>query len=243
MSAEQSGKWTRKAREYFTLSNTRTQWVIAFCIVLALTIFYVEYHVPRGRERWSLFTWNKGISLGATIALMITMSISLISQLTGWALKNALKLRRALGVVSAVAIVIHIILSLFFISEDAKKYDLAWYLAPENYATTVFGLLSAIIFFTMWYYSYKGPVKSVMKSKGLKGLKLIHRFGYLAIGFIILHLIYLNKLGGTIRWFKEPDFSKPPPGTLTIYVASSIFFLLVFVANAIYFYKNKSQKR
>ena len=242
MLAAKNTKSANNVRKYFTLSNTRTQWSIAFCLVLALTIFYVEYHVPRGRERWSLFTWNKGISLGATISLMLTMSFSLISQLTG-RLKSVMQLRRSLGIVSAAAIVIHIILSLFFIAEDSGKYDLTWYLAPENYATNIFGLLSAIIFFTMWYHSYKSTVVSIIKNKGLMGLKCIHRFGYLAIAFIVLHLVYLNKLDGTVRWFKEPDFSQPPPGTLTIYVAAALFFLLVIVANVVYLYNKRLENK
>lgn len=209
-------KWKKNVRNYFILSNSIREWVFAIVLLSLLTLFFVEYHAFRGRERFDLYTLNKGISLACSLLIISSMFFSPIAQLTG-RLKSIISFRRPLGVVGVIGALIHIFLSLFFI----PKYDLEWYLNPANYAAIFSGAFIMVIFCIMWYYSYPRNVKRA----GISKVRTIHRFGYIGIMGIMLHMASLGKLQRCIEWTLLQD--KPyPPGTYSLFIIGTVFFFI-----------------
>lgn len=193
--------------------NSMLQWSISFVIYASLFMLMLEYHRWRGKP-YSLFTINKAIAIASSLLLSFSLALGPLCRLTG-KVNKAIRLRRTLGITGVIFILLHILLSLFFV----EKFDFSYYC--KNWFSTIFGIAALIGFLLLWATSYKYALKQL----GQNRWKHIQTSGYLFLTFAILHIVMLNKIPNWILWFKT--FNQPvPPGTIIPSVIATVVILL-----------------
>lgn len=191
-------------------------WSASFIIYTGLFLLMLEYHRWRGRP-YSLFTANKAVAIASSLLFSFSLGLGPLCRLTG-SFQKAIRLRRTLGVTAAIFMVIHVLLSLFFV----EKFDLTYY--SQNWRSPVFGAAALIGFLLMWITSYKWALERLGQDKWKK----LQTMGYLFLALNILHIIVLGKIGNWILWFKT--FNKPvPPGTMIPSVIAAVVILLKLI--------------
>ncbi|MGL5317132.1 MAG: hypothetical protein ACRC9Q_00300 [Bacteroidales bacterium] len=229
---------SKRIRNYFTLKNTPKEWITAsviFLFIFALLTAYLT--VRRGGWISGLFIPNKSLSLTSALFLMYSMILSPIGQLRGKLPKNIAS-RRVYGIIGAVTMIIHIIWSLFFIQD---RFPLSFYAEPNHIYSIIFGTVGLVIFSMCLYFSYENKVRN----RSAADIKTIHRTGYIGVAMIIVHMLLLGTGVNVINWLKQyvlfydgspiewvagQSNAWMPGATFFIYLASLIFFAIVFTA-------------
>lgn len=227
-----------RIRNYFTLKNTPKEWMTASAVFLLVFILLTAYLTVR-RGGWipGLFVPNKSLSLTSALFLMYSMVLSPIGQLRNKLPRNIAS-RRVYGIIGAVAMIVHVLWSLFFIQD---RFPLSYYAEPNHIYSIIFGTVGLVIFSMCFYFSYESKVKK----RPAASIKSIHRTGYIGVAMIIVHMLLLGTGTNVIIWFKKyvlfydgspiewvagQSNTWMPGATFYIYLASLIFFAIVFRA-------------
>jgi len=175
-----------------------------------------EYHRWRGGP-YSLFTANKAIAIASSLLFSFSLALGPLQRLTG-KFHTAICLRRTLGVTAATFMVLHVVLSVFFV----KKFDLSYY--SQNRLSIVFGAIAFLGFLLLWATSYRWAPERLGQDKW----KSLQTTGYFFLALIVLHIVVLGKIPNWILWFKT--FNQPvPPGTMIPSVIAALVILLKIV--------------
>lgn len=229
---------SKRIRNYFTLKNTPKEWITASVVFLLIFTLLTAYlTVRRGGWISGLFIPNKSLSLTAALFLMYSMVLSPIGQLRN-KLPSNIASRRVYGILGAVAMIIHVIWSLFFIPD---RFPLSYYAEPDHIYSIIFGTVGLAIFSMCLYLSFESKVRKYSSS----GIKAIHRTGYIGVAMIIVHMLLLGTGTNVIKWLKNyvlfydgtplewvagQSNTWMPGATFYIYLASVVFFAIVFRA-------------
>ncbi len=210
---------TTLSKKPITMNNKRWEWVFSFLVYAGIFLFMWEYHRWRDRP-YTLFTANKAMAIASCLLLSFSLALGPLCRLTG-KFHRGLRLRRPLGVIAAVFIVLHVLVSLFLV----VKFDLAYYM--EHWLSSVFGATALIGFLILWATSYKWALNKFGRSRW----KALHVTGYFFLAFVILHILAHGKFPNWILWFRT--FNQPvPPGTMIPSFFASIAILLKVIDRA-----------
>ncbi|MHC4891545.1 MAG: ferric reductase-like transmembrane domain-containing protein [Planctomycetota bacterium] len=204
-----------------TMNNKRWEWVFSVLVYAGVFLFMWEYHRWRGRP-YSLFTANKALAIASCLLLSFSLALGPLYRLTG-RFRQAIRIRRSLGVTAAVFIVLHVLVSLFLVGE----FDLAYYM--KYWLSSVFGATALIGFLMLWATSYKWALRKLGRGRW----KALHATGYLFLAFVVLHILAHGKFPNWILWFRT--FNQPvPPGTMVPSFFASVTILLKVIDRVVY---------
>lgn len=177
------------------------EWALALALYTAFFLFMWEYHRWRGKP-YTLFSANKGLAIAACLLFCIALSLGPLHRLTG-GLRKMLRLRRALGLVAAFFMTVHVAFSIFVVD----RFDLAYFL--EKWPAWIFGAAALIGLATLWATSYRWALDRY----GPEGWKRMHSIGFVFLALIAAHIVSLGKVPNWIAWFETHD-QPVPPGTV-----------------------------
>ncbi|MFH1023665.1 MAG: hypothetical protein V1809_09790 [Planctomycetota bacterium] len=182
--------------------NRWWEWLVSGIVVAGLFLFVWWYHHLRGRS-YDLFAANKSLAIGSFIAICLSLSLGSLRRLAGLP-EVIFRLRRPLGVLAVVAVVLHSVISLFLLPAHFGwsfygKKPVASLLGGA--ALVGLGLIAATSFKRM--FERLGPV----------AWKRIHNLGYVLVGMIMIHYLLLGKPQNWVIWVMLHD-QPVPPGTM-----------------------------
>jgi DMSO/TMAO reductase YedYZ heme-binding membrane subunit len=183
------------------ISNKWWEWVVSLALYAVVFLLMWEYHRWRDRP-YSLFTANKAMAIASTLLFSFSLALGPLYRLTG-RFRQAIRMRRTLGLTAAGFIVLHICISLF----GVEKFDFAYY--RQNWLSYVFSSIAMIGFLLLSVTSYKRAFVWLGQNKW----KNLHSMGYFFLAFVVLHILALGKFPNWIQWFRT--LNQPvPPGTM-----------------------------
>ena len=190
----------RRTSAPIILKNHRSEWIAAILLFAILALFLVEYHRWRGKP-WSLLTLNKGMAIAATLLLALSLSLGPVRRILG--LPTSIhRLRRSLALTGAFFMILHLPLSIFFVD----RFDPAYF--GRYWLSWVFGGAAFLGFGFMAATSFPWALKRY----GRAGWDRIHGPGILFLVLVAVHIIFLGKPAGWLRWLRE-GVEPVPPGT------------------------------
>jgi DMSO/TMAO reductase YedYZ heme-binding membrane subunit len=192
--------------------NSLSQWIISIAIYMAIFAFFMWYHEVRGKD-YSLWTTEKCTAIAASITIAMALAMGPLSRISQ-RVRAWLPYRRTLGLVGGYAVLVHVVLVLFYLNTlypdtVTSTFDLAYFL--EHWFLTLTGILSLIGYVILMVTSYPKYSKKLGGKRWLK----IQKGAYLLIAVVLVHLLSLGKVP---NWFVYFDtFDKPfPPGSFAV---------------------------
>ncbi len=183
------------------ISNKWWEWVVSLALYVAVFLLMWEYHRWRNRP-YSFFTANKAMAITSTLLFSFSLALGPLYRLTG-RFRQAIRMRRTLGLTAAGFIVLHICTSLF----GVEKFDLAYF--RQHYLSFVFSSIALTGFMLLSGTSYQWALTRL----GRYRWETLHSMGYVFLIFVVLHILALGKFPNWIQWFRT--LNRPvPPGTM-----------------------------
>lgn len=202
------------------LSNFWSQTFFFAVIIFLFASFYqfLQY------KNYNLYLINKSLADTAVILIGFSFALSGIAFFTPF-LKNVLVYRKQLGVIGFFTGIIHVLITVFFLSRifPFPSYFLS------NPTPFIFSTLTVVLFTIMTVVSNFGIPQKI----GGKNWRRILRTGYLGIVFLIFHFGILN-FQSWLFWLRNP-LSDLPPMTFFLF----LFFLFVLILRLFLYLKIK----
>jgi len=195
-----------KTRHVF--SNKNLHWIITWLIYLAIFFFFIWYHDVRGKP-FSLFTTEKCTAIASLYCLGLALLLGPLSRFHS-SFDKLLPYRRTLGLTAAFMTIPHILLVIFYLpykfpEKYSSEYFLSWFVA--HWFTIVMGFLIFSLFIVLAGYSFPNGIRKLGKRKWM----ILHKFSYLVIFMIALHLLSMGKIPKNwINWLETLNYPLPP---------------------------------
>lgn len=201
---------SRSGRMPRCFSNPLHHWALALVILILLALFMTEYHRWRGRP-WSFFSFNKGLSIAATLMLAWACCQGPLHRL-GLAGVRVLRFRRPVALAAAFGAATHILM-VFTVLWD--RFGWAW--VVEEPLSALLGLTAALALFSLSVTSWPWAPRRM----GMPAWLLLHSTARWILLVTALHYLALGKAANWVKWLQTLDHPVPP-GTVVPTVGISI---------------------
>lgn len=197
-------------------------------VLSALAIGYaiIRYHVLKGVpwEHFPLFIFNKGISLSAVFLITLSYMLGRLARIFPHIFTKWLSMRKFLGVAGFGLAATHALISLLILSPSyfPKFFEESGQLNLVGELSLLFGVVSFFIFSIVAATSVPAIEKSMDKHNWLR----VQRLGYLALFFVMLHVLIMGYAG----WLKPQDW---PGGLLPISLVAFIVIALALLIKTV----------
>ncbi|MHC4727087.1 MAG: ferric reductase-like transmembrane domain-containing protein [Planctomycetota bacterium] len=198
----------KAAKTRHVFSNKNLHWIITWLIYLAFFFIFIWYHDVRGKP-FSLFTTEKCTAIASLYCLGLALLLGPLSRFSS-AFDKLLPYRRTLGVTAAFMTIPHVLLVIFYLPAKfpktySEEYFLSWFVT--HWFTIVMGILIFILFMILAGYSFPNGIRKLGKRKWM----ILHKFSYLVLIMIALHLLSMGKIPKNwINWLETRNYPLPP---------------------------------
>jgi len=172
------------------LKNTYGDWAVSLFISAVGVLACMGTLMLRGRPL-SLFSFNKGAALTAMWLVILAIALGSLCRTTKFS--KPLRLRRPLGILAAVLMSAHAILSLFYLDD---RYG--WGYFGKNWEALLYGLAALIGFLLLWLTSYD----FMFRRMGWTAWKKLHNVVYVLLALSLLHFCHLGKPLCWLDWLE-----------------------------------------
>lgn len=197
-------------------------------ILIALVVFFIlSFYLIERRGYYNLYIINKVLGSTAAILAGITLIIGPLSKKLLFFARE-MSIRRHLGLIAFFLAFLHVIVSLFFLS---NKFPLAWYI--KEWLPITFGALAIIFWIYMTNLSRNSKIIELTAPVWEKRLSIA---GQIAFVLIFLHLTVM-KTEGWLKWFNgevkqttqlaNPDF--PPASLFVLFVITTVIVYRIYI--------------
>jgi len=195
------------------LQNKTIQWIISIAVYLLAFGFFMWYYYAQGYP-YSLLTVNKCIALASLFSIGVAISMGPLSRFFG-IIKNLLSYRRTMGMTGAYLVILHIIISVFFLQET---FPLQWFM--EHWICVIFCVPAFLLLLIITVLSYPRGFKFLVQHK----LQFFPKLVWLAFAFALGHILFMGKIPDWIEWLKT--FDTPLPHAA---LPASVFCIIVLL--------------
>jgi len=211
---------TNPCKRKAVVDNSAKEWLYSFLLYAAIFMFFMYYHKLRGKP-YSLFTANKCAGIAATLGVSLTLFLGPWSRLSG-RYAALLAYRRPLGLTASAFVLVHAVLSLFFLADNFPLKYFSGHQFSVLCGTVSFLLLAIIAVISN---------SRSLKRLGYRKWKFVQSLSYLCLTLALLHFVVLGKFANWLKWFRSPDYIYPP-GTMLPFFAGVLVLLLFLVDRA-----------
>ena len=215
----------KAAKTRHVFSNKTLQWIITWLIYLAFFFFFIWYHDVRGKP-FSLWTTEKCTAITSVYCLGLALLLGPLSRfISGF--DKLLPYRRTLGLTAAFMTIPHVLLVLFYLpfkfpEKYSEDYFLSWFVG--HWFTIAMGFLIFVLFMVIAGYSFPGGIRKLGKRKWM----ILHKFSYLVMVMIALHLLSMGKIPKNwIAWLETRNYPLPPGSFASMFMCVSALLLKV----------------
>ena len=198
--------------------------IIIFAVVFFLFFVYafIRYNVIRDvpLEEIPLYIVNKVLAISSAVLIGFSFLLGPLTRFWPRTFERTLYLRKPLGVFGFGIAALHSVISLALLS---PAYYPNFFLESGKLNFTgevslLFGILALFIFSIVALTS----IPAIASQMKLEQWKLIQRLGYLAYGFVLLHVVVMGFRG----WLSSNSYLY---GFISISLVSALFIIFVFM--------------
>jgi len=204
-----------------TVSNKATVMILLFVVGLSLAYAVVRYNVVRHvpLNNLPLYISNKALALAATLLIGLSFVLGPLARFFPKLIPH-LYLRKRLGVSGFWVAAIHAVISLAILTPAyyPRLFEKSGKMTWQGETFLLFGILAFLVFGAISLASLP-PVEEKMEAKQWKS---VQRLGYLAYGFVLLHVGLLGYRG----WSSANNY-KYGMASITLIAAIFIVFVLL----------------